>query len=109
MRDEKGPGEPWERMLREGLKGLAAPVDQENPPDLGALLMLVHDVQQTQRQALRRDLRRFLTVAALLLCGGLWAMWQFPLYYLVSQGVLAVVLVIGAAVWQTEGRRTSRE
>ncbi|HEY8345690.1 MAG TPA: YxlC family protein [Symbiobacteriaceae bacterium] len=96
-------------MLHEGLDRLSAPVDEESPPDLGALLMLVHNVQQAQRQELLRDLMRFLAVAALILSGGLWAMLQFPLYYLVTQGVLAVGLTIGAAVWQTEGRWISRE
>lgn len=108
-RDRNGAGEPWERALREGLDAVSAPVAQESPPDLGALIMLVHDVQRAQRQALRRDLALFLAVAALVLAGGLWAMVNFPLHYLVAQAALAVALAAGAAVWRAEGRRAGHE
>lgn len=108
-RDGRETLEPWERALREGLDGLSAPVEQESPPDLGALLMLVHDVQRAQRQALRRDLLLFLAVAALVLAGGLWAMMNFPLQYLIVQAALAVALGAGAALWRAEGRRAGHE
>lgn len=71
--------------------------------------MLVQEVQRAQRRALLRDLLRFLTVAALILFGGLWAMLQFPLYYLIVQAALAAALAVGAAVWRTEGRRSFHE
>lgn len=109
MHDGKGAAEPWERLLRKGLDGLSAPVEEESPPDLGALIMLVEDVQRAQRQALMRDLLRFVAVAALVLFGGLWAMLQFPLYYLIVQAALAVVLAAGAAVGRFEGRRIFHE
>jgi len=88
---------------------MTSPVEQESPPDLGALLMLVQDVQRAQRQALRRDLVLFLAVAALVLSGGLWVMMNFPLHYLVAQAALAVALAAGAAMWRAEGRRASHE
>jgi len=101
--------EAWERALREGLDGLAGPVDRESPPDLGALLLLVGDVQRAQRQALQRDLLRFLAAAALIVAAGLWALARFPLYYLAAQGAMAVALAAGAALWQADGRRARHE
>ncbi|MFB5085339.1 YxlC family protein [Symbiobacterium thermophilum] len=101
--------EPWERSLRDGLDAVAGAVDGEQPPDLGALIMLVDDVQRAQRLELRRDLRRFVAVAALILFGWLWAWLQFPAYFLVAQGLLAAALAAGAALAQAAGRRVSHE
>jgi len=101
--------EPWERSLKEGLDALAGAVGREQPPDLGALIMLVEDVQRAQRLALRRDLLRFLAAAALILCGWLWAWLQRPAYFLAAQGLLAAALAAGAALAQAAGRRVSHE
>jgi len=101
--------EPWERSLREGLDALSAAVEEERPPDLGALIMLVSDVQRQQRQAFRRDLQRFLAVAGLVLCGYTWASFRFPMYFLVAQGVLAVAMAAGVALTRAGGRRATHE
>ncbi len=101
--------EPWERTLREGLDALAGAVDDERPPELGAMILLVRDVQRQQREALRRDLLRFLAVAGLILCGWLWASLRFPAYFLAAQAVLAVAVAAGAALVHAGGRRVSHE
>lgn len=101
--------EPWERSLREELDALAKAVDDEQPPDLGALLMLVRDVQRAQREAIGTDLLRFLAVAALALCAWLWASLQFPILFLAAQAVLAVAMAAGGALAHAGRRRMGHE
>lgn len=100
--------EDLERDLREGMAYLSNGVD-EAPPDVGALQMLVQQVQREQQQAFRRDLTRFAFIAVLLLSSGLYGLLQFPAYYLSAQGILGMGLLAGALIWQAEGRRISRE
>ncbi len=105
----KRSAEPWERSLREGLDALAGTVAEESPPDLGAFIMLVSDVQREQRRALRRDLVRFLTAAGLILCAWLWAWLQFPVYFLMAQGAMAFAMAAAVAWAAAGGRRASHE
>lgn len=108
-RRESNPPCDWERDLREGLDGLLKPMEEEAPPDVAALQMLVQQVQREQRRTLQRDLALYALISVAILVSTLYSLWQYPVYYLIAQVILGISLMAGALIWRSEGRRISHE
>lgn len=96
----------WERLLKRGLDQVAD-LGDEAPPELGALQMLVADVQAGQRRRLYADLLRFWAVAAVVLTGLAWALLRQPVFFLALQGVVGLLSLVGAGLWHAGGRRVT--
>lgn len=101
--DEEGR-EHWEALLKQGIDQLSD-LGEEEPPNLAALQMLVADVQAEGRRKLYLDLLKFWAVAAVLLTGAAWALLREPVYFLLLQGVVALLSLVGAGLWYTSRKR----
>lgn len=96
----------WEALLKEGLEQIAN-LDEEEPPNLAALQMLVVDVTAEQRRQLYADLLKFWAAAAVILAGLAWALLRQPVFFLALQGVVGFISLAGAGLWYANWRRAA--
>ncbi len=99
--------ERLDELLRQGLDRVSD-LGDEQPPNLGDLQMLVASVQAEQRQKLYGDLLKFWGVAAVLLAAILLAFQRSPIAFLVFQGAVGLLSLIGAGLWYV-GRKQVAE
>ncbi|MFZ5824401.1 MAG: YxlC family protein [Bacillota bacterium] len=100
-------GQPgWERLLKQGLDRVGD-LGDEQPPNLGALQMLVAATQAEQRRQLQADLLKFWAVAAMLLAVLAFAYLEEPVYFIAFQGAVTLLSLVGAVLWYAGARRVT--
>ena len=104
--DEQAGRADWERLLKQGLDQVGD-LGDEQPPNLGALQMLVAETQLEQRRQLHADLLKFWAAAAMLLAGLAFALLREPVYFIAFQGAVTLLSLVGAVLWYAGVRRVT--
>jgi hypothetical protein len=99
MANERQPGPGWEEELRQGLDTISHMDEEEAPPSLAALQMLVADVRREERRRVLRELTLFWACAAVLLAAAMAVLARRPLYFLGFEAAAGLLLLVGALLW----------